>query len=197
MKAFYILKPDAIQRKEVIDSYKETISEIKGIYNRSQFIIDSWNYLSCMLYDPKDKQLTKDDLIKLRRQLLTTIKCYDHLYQDKPAIIDIFDIDEELLKYLEEIKYQIRKKYVLNTPKNYLKFNNLSSSNLEKELSNILTRELDISHIKVNYNESIDIPGYNLAFLNCIHFPDPDTFSIERDLEIIEKSKTLTKKIKL
>ena len=41
-------------------------------------------------------------------------------------------------------------------------------------------------------DESLNIENYNLAYLNCIHFPDPDIESIERDLEIIETIKILT-----
>ena len=199
MKAFYILKPDSIERKKVITEYKEIIKSQPFIINREQYLIKSWVELSSLLYDPIDKNLSLDELIKIRKQMLTTIKGYDYLFTDKPAIIDIFDIknDIELLNILEKIKYQLRKKYVLNTPKNYFKFINLEEDILKEQLKKINISELDVSHIKVNYNENINIPNYNLAFLNCIHFPDPNIKSIERDMEIIESSKILTKKIKL
>ena len=83
----------------------------------------------------------------------------------------------------------------MNTPKNYFKFNSNIDDLVECKLEDISVSDLDVSHIRVNYDEDIDIPEYRLAFLNCIHFPDPDEKSILRDLEIINKSKLLTKKI--
>ncbi len=199
MKAFYILKPDAVERPEVLKAYQTIISSQEYIKNRSQYLINSWVDLSCKMYDPINKNMQKEELINRRKKLLTTIKGYDYLYQDKNAIIDIFDVpeDEEILKKLEAIKYSIREQYVLNTDKNYLKFLNLEDESLLKKLEEIDVRAIDIEHIKINYKESINIEGYNLACLNCIHTPDPDEVSIRRDFDIIESSKVLTKKIKL
>lgn len=199
MKSFYILKPDGIKRKEVLNSYESLLSKENYIKNRSRYLIDTWVDLSCLLYDPFDKKITEEEKKEIRRKMLTTIKGYDLLYQNNKAIIDIFDIPEDiyLLKRLEQIKYQIRENLVLNTPKNYLKFLNLTDHLLSQELKNINIRELTVSHIKVNHDDFFFEEDYHLACLNCIHFPDPDTKSIERDLEIIESSKILTKKIKL
>lgn len=98
---------------------------------------------------------------------------------------------------MEQIKIFLRKKYVINTDKNYLKFNNLTEEIIKKNLKDILIGKLDISHIKVRSHENIEIPGYNLAYLNCIHTPDPNIESVQRDLNIIESSKKLIKKIEL
>ena len=199
MKAFYILKPDALQRPEVLQAYEEIIGSQEYIENRQKYLIDSWVELSCLLYEPSYKVNDKNELRKLREQLLTTIKCYDYLYKNMPAVIDIFDIpnDEEYLKKLEKIKYLIRKEFVLCTDKNYLKFLNLSDQDLFNKLCESKVNDLNISHIKVKHDESINIEGYNLAYMNCIHISDPDRESIERDLGIVEKAKVLTKKIEL
>lgn len=199
MKAFYILKPDAIERPEVLQAYETIIASEEYIKNRNQYLIDSWVDLSCKLYEPINKNLSKKTLLEIRKQLLTTIKCYDYLYQDKKAVIDIFDIpnDVEILKRLEKIKYLIRARYVLNTDKNFIKFLDLSKKELLKELKDIDIRKLNISHIRVNSDEIVDDIDYNLAYLNCIHISDPDEVSIGRDLDIIESSNVLTKKIKL
>ena len=115
------------------------------------------------------------------------------------SFIDIFDIpdDIKILEELEEIKYNIRRRYVLNTPKNYFKFNSNIDDLVSCRLKDIPVRELDVSHIRVNYDEDIDNLDYRLAFLNCIHFPDSDYLSVSRDLDVIGKSKLLTKKIKI
>ena len=199
MKAFYILKPDAITRPEVLEHYQETINNQKYIENRNQYYVESWIDLSCQLYEPHSKDISLEALLTLRRQMLTTIKGYEYLYPNTPAIIDIFDVPntEETFCQLEKIKYQIRKKYVLNTPKNYFHFKELSDKILTQKLEDIPIEQLEVEHIKVNFDEEITLPNYYMAYLNCIHFPDPNVDSIERDLEIISASKTLTKKIKL
>ena len=197
MEAFYIIKPDMVVRNDVMDYYNYVIDMQSYIDNRRRYLIKSWVDLSCMLYEPCGKEMSLDKLKKIRSQMLTTIKGYDYLYRDGIAMIDIFDIpnDNEILDELEKIKYNIRRRYVMNTPKNYFKFNSNIDGLVECKLEDISVRELDVSHIRVNYDEDIDIPEYRLAFLNCIHFPDPDEKSILRDLEIINKSKLLTKKI--
>ena len=199
MEAFYIIKPDMIVRNDVMDYYNGVIDDLSYIENRRRYIISDWVDLSCMLYEPSDKGVSIDKLKKIRSQMLTTIKGYDYLYKDNMAFIDIFDIpnDINILKELEQIKYNIRRRYVLNTPKNYFKFNSNIDDLVSCELKDIPVRELDVSHIKVNYDEDILIPEYRLAFLNCIHFPDSDEISISRDLDVIGKSKLLTKKIKI
>lgn len=197
MEAFYIIKPDMVFRNDVMDYYNYVIDNQSYIDNRRRYLIKSWVDLSCMLYEPCGKEMSLDKLKKIRSQMLTTIKGYDYLYRDGIAMIDIFDIpnDNEILDELEKIKYNIRRRYVMNTPKNYFKFNSNIDDLVECKLEDISVRELDVSHIRVNYDENIDIPEYRLAFLNCIHFPDPDEKSVSRDLEIINKSKLLTKKI--
>lgn len=197
MKAFYILKPDMIDRIDVMRYYDEMIDGLSYISNRQQYLIDSWVELSCKLYEPSNSNLSIDELKRVRSQLLTTIKGYDYLFNDKYALIDIFDVPNniEIFKELERLKYQIRKKYVMMTPKNYFKFIDDIDELLCNKLKDIPVSSLNVSHIRVNYDEDLNDEGYRLAFLNCIHFPDPNENSILRDIEIIEDAKVLTKKI--
>lgn len=197
MKAFYILKPDSLERKDVIEAYKKLIGSQEYIKNRQQYIINSWVDLSCLLYEPQNIDLIGDEKRKLRLNMLTTIKGYDYLYPNKPAVIDMFDIPNEIqcLIFLNNIKYRIRKEYVLNTSKNYIKFLNLTRKMLTKELKNIDVRNLDISHIRTNHDVNLEIKDYYLAYMNCIHFPDPNIEAIERDIDIMVNEKVLTKKI--
>jgi hypothetical protein len=199
MEAFYIIKPDMIVRNNVMDYYNCVIDNLLYIENRRRYIISDWVDLSCMLYEPSDREMSIDKLKKIRSQMLTTIKGYDYLYKDGEAYIDIFDIPDDIniLKELEEIKYNIRRRYVLNTPKNYFKFNSNMDELVCYELKDIPVRELDVSHMRVNYDEDIDNLDYRLAFLNCIHFPDSDYLSVSRDLDVIDRSKLLTKKIQI
>lgn len=199
MKAFYILKPDALKRKEVINAYQDIVQNLRFINNREQYLIDSWKDLSCLLYDPFDKNITEEEKVDIRRKMITTIKGYDYLYKDVPAIIDIFDVDTSILtlKQLEEIKKYIRYRYVLDTDQNFIKFRDLSEEMLLKKLSEIPISDLNISHLRIGYDDDLFASGYSLAHFNCIHFPEPNVKEIERDFNIIEKGKILTKKIKL
>ena len=104
---------------------------------------------------------------------------------------------DKLIELLSQIKYDIRNEHVINSKKNYIKFLNLSQDELVKQFKNIDIRNLDILHFKTECNVNFTGSGYNLAYMNCIHFPDPTKESIERDLEIITNNVALTKKIHL
>lgn len=199
MKAFYILKPDMIDRTEVIEYYNKMIDGLSYVGNRRQYLIESWVELSCKLYEPNDSNLSLDELKRIRGQLLTTIKGYDYLFNGRHALIDMFDIpnDIEILRELEKIKYHIRKEYVMRTSKNYFKFTDDIDSLLCGKLKDVPVSSLDVSHIRLNYDEDLEETEYRLAFLNCIHFPDPDEVSILRDIGIIDDAKVLTRKIKI
>ena len=86
---------------------------------------------------------------------------------------------------------------MINTPKNYFRFSDDIDKLVNNKLQDISIGKIDASHIRVNYDEDVIIPGYRLAFLNCIHFPDPLESAVSRDLDVIERSKLLTKKIKI
>ena len=188
-----------IVRNNVMDYYNCVIDNLSYIENRRRYMISDWVDLSCMLYEPSDREMSIDKLKKIRSQMLTTIKGYDYLYKDVFAFIDIFDIpnDINILKKLEQIKYNIRRRYVINTSKNYFKFNSDMVELVCCRLKDIPVKELDVSHIRVDYDEDILDSEYRLAFLNCIHFPDSDCLSVSRDLDVIDKSKLLTKKIQI
>ena len=59
MKAFFVLKPDAVQRPEVLKAYEQIINSQEYVKNRNQYLIDSWVDLSCKLYEPINVNKTK------------------------------------------------------------------------------------------------------------------------------------------
>lgn len=62
-------------------------------------------------------------------------------------------------------------------------------------MNNIDVKNLRVSHIRTDSSIDLNIDGYNLAFMNCIHFPDPNLKSMQRDLEILDSHSVLTRKI--
>ncbi len=197
MKAFYILKPDCLQRKEVLEYYRKLLYDIKYIRNIQQYQISSWKNLSCLIYEPNDSLVASLDIVKIRKQMLTTIKGYNIFYDDT-AIINIFDVENDisLLKELEKIKYDIRKKFVLNTDKNYIKFLNLNDNDLLcNRLIDIDIDKLKVDCVRLNFDQVMEDENYKLAFFNCIHFPEPEVEFIEKDLDIIMSNNVLLKKL--
>jgi hypothetical protein len=181
MLVFYLLKPDILNDKEALDYYYKYLeSQNYKIYD--EYIINNWIELSKALYEP-DSITDIEMLKKLRKQMITTIKGYQLFYEDK-AKITVFDADENKLQELFNFKKDLRKRFVYNTDKYYLVFE--EDIPLEKKLCDIDIESIKCKSIIVPGGENCNEP--NMIYFNKIHFPDPTIEAVNRDLRIIEEN---------
>lgn len=177
--AFYILKPDMFEDKAALEFYQEFLKN-EGIKPSEKFRAE-WIGLSKLLYEPVNIN-SAEELRKIRKQLLTTIKAYQMLYPDFCAI-DIFDTRIGELQKLYDFKKILRRKFVFNTDRYYIRFD--GALPLDSKLADIDISGISCSVVIKKSDEELTDSGYNMAFLNKIHFPDSNEESLSHDMEII------------
>ena len=193
MTGFYILKPDMINDPNAIKYYLNYIENAKHLTLDNFYQIKDWITLSKLLYEPYDNNLSLEELKRLRKQYLTTIKGYEILYKDTPAILSMININDiNTLPELFSFKKELRKKFVNNTNKYYIQF--LNDINTEKKLIDIDLDKIKTNIISVSSNESISDPNYNMIFFNKIHFPDATIESISHDRSCIDELNIINSK---
>lgn len=189
MLGFYILKPDMVLSKESIDYYISEMKKNNSVNLLEFYNIEDWVKLSKILYEPDDNSLSLNELKELRKRMLTTIKGYQEFYSNTNAILNIIEIkDCDKLQELYDFKKELRKKFVYNDRKVYLKFNNLTDEILENKLEICNIEEINCEYEICDVNQKPSNKDFNLIFFNKIHFPDPKIELIERDLNLIKEA---------
>ncbi|MEG0022124.1 MAG: hypothetical protein RSB77_04960 [Bacilli bacterium] len=175
MIANYIFKPDMIIDVEAINYFNKIVKEACYIKIKNIYEINDWTTLSKMLYEENNSNQT------FRNKLLIgTIIAYRELYGNNAKIIEIdFDKSKIKLELLYEIKKIIRKKYAYSKPNYYINIKNIEEVDLNKKLYDIdinnINYDIIKSDIKLEDSNSI------FAYLNYIHFSDPNIKSIQED----------------
>lgn len=189
MLGFYIFKPDMVLSKESIDYYISEMKKNNNVDILEFYNIEDWTKLSKILYEPDDRSISLKELKELRKRMLTTIKGYQEFYSNTNAILNIIEIkDCNRLQELYDFKKELRKKFVYNERKVYLKFNNLTDEILENKLENCNIEEINCEYETCDLNQTPSNQEFNLIFFNKIHFPDPKITLIKRDLKLIKEA---------
>lgn len=189
MLGFYIFKPDMVLSKESIAYYISEMKKNNNVDILEFYNIEDWTKLSKVLYEPDDRSITLNELKELRKRMLTTIKGYQEFYSNTNAILNIIEIkDCNRLQELYDFKKELRKKFVYNERKVYLKFNNLTDEILENKLENCNVEEINCKYEMCDVNQIPSNQEFNLIYFNKIHFPDPQTTLIKRDLKLIKEA---------
>ncbi len=199
MLAFYILKPDMLKDANSLNYFFDNLKEIKEVKLIDLYYIKDWVSLSKLLYEIDSSALSSKDIIKKRKQLITTIRGYHEFYQKEPGLLSLLEVSprNKTLRTLHALKKELRQKYVYNTKKHYLRFLNESQLNFEKKLIDFDIDNIPIQFKVLNGHETMDHPQYHLAYFNKIHFPDPHIASINRDFKALEKKGLLKKSNKV
>lgn len=191
MEVFNIIKPDMLNDLESFDYYLNTMQERFKINIEHLYIIPDWIKIAKLIYesDLQSSELNSEKLIEKRRELLITILGYNLYFKNQKAAVALYNIPinkKEVLEELTKFKKELRKKYVYQSAKHYIKIQNESEINYNMPLEDI-----DISKIKI---ETKTFPGesdelqdeeFKMAFFNRLHFPDANVESISRELKIL------------
>lgn len=186
MLSFYLLKPDIFENKKALNYYYEFLNT-RNIKIQGEYDVESWLELSKILYEPYN-EIDIERIKKIRKQMIVTIKGYQLFYPDI-AMVNTFDVDEDILPSLYNFKKELRKKYVYDEEKYYLSFE-------EKIPVDVEIKEVDIESLKC---KTLIVPkpiikeGYDMVFFNMIHFPDPYKECVERDMNVLRENKILVK----
>lgn len=188
-----ILKPDAFLHPRVI--INDYLLEIKKLTDKpiNYYDIKNWSNVSLYMYEHDIINLnTQDEIIKKRKQLLTTILGYDRLFRKQDALamfVDTYDPEYTLL-ILNKIKKELRKKYVSKTDKYFIEY----QSEIEQLLSSPLY-DIDLDSIKIDLkmypaNSNVEANEIrNMIFFNKIHVPTLlEENEFEKDLLVKKKS---------
>lgn len=196
MELFNILKPDILNDQEALEFYFTNMKKRFNISDISLFQIDNWIEISKLIYeqDFNSSNLNEEDILKKRKQILTTILGYYIYYQNAQAYLSLYNInnvDENVLKSLSIFKKELRKNFVLNTNKYYLKILNSYDIDYSLSLSSIDLANIDTKTVVIPPWQEFTGIDYQMIFFNKIHFPNPYFSDIFTELQIIEQNDIL------
>lgn len=193
MELYNIIKPDMICDEEALNFYFSFMKSEFGININKMYYLDDWVYISKLIYelDLCNMNLNSEEIIKKRKKLLTTILGYYLFYKNKCAVISLFDVDlqkKDILKDLDFLKKELRKRFVLKTDKYYLKILNRSEIDYSLPLTSINLDNIKVESVVVHSCEDFNDPNYEMIFFNKLHFPDPDVCYINKELGAIKQT---------
>ncbi len=204
MQLFNIIKPDMVNDKEALKYYFNIIKndfklEIKDIYS-----VSDWPNLSKKIYelDIESSSLSQNEIITKREQILTTIMGYHIRYHNTMGAVIFYECDndshrKELLKKMYLLKKNIRKKYVNDSDKYYIRIIDkdkidFRDSIIDIDINNIFCK------IKIykSYEELLD-EEYNMAFFNHIHCPDWNNSNVDLEMKVLSDSGIINSKSRI
>lgn len=201
MLVFNIIKPDMINHSESINYYYDFINSNFDISSMNTYLISNWVDLAKKIYESEvEKQTTSITRLKKTKEILTTILGYNLFYKENNALLNIYEVPLrtfETLELLVAFKKDLRKKYVYETDKYYIKTINFNESNYEMPLSMVNIDNIELETFKIPFNQSFDDRDFNMVYFNKLHFPDPDPIAISKELKILKESGIICDKNKV
>lgn len=187
MDLFNIIKPDMVNDTESMEFYINYLKYKLNIEIHEMYYLPDWHLVAQKLYDLDLKNCNSDSI--KRKQLLTTILGYFIRFNDEPAMLSLYHLDKidgnDLIQ-LFNLKKELRRRYVINNDKYYIRILNESIIDYSKPLSEIDLKTLESDIVRIPCNEEFYDPEYNMVFFNKLHFPDPDISVINREREFLD-----------
>ena len=193
MQTFNIFKPDMCAKPDLLEFYLDVVKVEIGVEPTSMFIVPNWTNVSKILYelDVQSESLTLEEIKAKRKQIITSIKAYEHFYEGAEARVAIFDIYGDLENYLKKfytLKKDFRREFVYNEAKHFVKFSNESEFDFTKPLTEIPHELLKVDFRVTGPEVSLESHGYNLAFFNKVHSPDPDIELVCKEMMLLREA---------
>lgn len=187
MKVFYILKPDMLRNRDALKYYENGVLDSLFVHDAEFFYIRDWTEFSKLLYD-QDEDLTLEQLKEKRKKVLTTILGYKKYFEGESAVLNTFEIpdDEKCLKELFDFKKRLRRLFVYGTEQHFVNIKNSDIIPYEDKITTYDLSGLDLEFIVLPPNGSINDERFNMIFFNKIHFPDPDSISLRKDMDLLK-----------
>lgn len=200
MITFNIFKPDLLGKDEEEREYLETVRSQIGTIPSMIFRIPDWSKVSKTIYeqDLLNTKLSCEATREKRKQILRSVIAYEEYYKDSYGRLLLFNINgsyqdlEEKLRIFNRIKKEFRKKYVYTQDKYFVKFVNEREIDFDAPLHSIDHSSIIPETKIVRFDEEVNEPGFELAFFNKIHCPDPLPTLVEHELKLIGDCGVLT-----
>ena len=198
MKVFYILKPDMLRNRDALKYYENGVLDSLFVHEAEFLYIRDWMEFSKLLYD-QDDDLTLDELKAKRKKVLTTILGYRKYFEGESAILNTFEIpdDEKCLKELFDFKKRLRKLFVYGTDQHFVSIKDSNDISYENKIVTYDLSKLDLEYRILPSNASMNDEKFNMIFFNKIHFPDPDSVSLKKDMELLRSYGVFEEKNKI
>lgn len=198
MKVFYILKPDMLRNRDALKYYENGVLDSLFVHEAEFFYIRDWMEFSKLLYD-QDDDLTLDELKAKRKKVLTTILGYRKYFEGESAVLNTFEIpdDEKCLKELFDFKKRLRKLFVYGTDQHFVSIKDSNDISYENKIVTYDLSKLDLEYRILPSNASMNDEKFNMIFFNKIHFPDPDSVSLKKDMELLRSYGVFEEKNKI
>ena len=198
MKVFYILKPDMLRNRDALKYYENGVLDSLFVHDAEFFYIRDWVEFSKLLYD-QDDNLTLEQLKEKRRKVLTTILGYKKYFEGESAVLNTFEIpdDEKCLKELFDFKKRLRQILVYGTSQHFVSINDSRVIPYENKIVTYDLSDLDLEFRILPSNAIMNDKRFNMIFFNKIHFPDPDSTSLGKDMNLLKEYGVFEEKNKI
>lgn len=195
MKLLSICKPDLLKDSKLVNEYFNRLIRLDNINNIEVYNLENWALNSLFLYEYDCMNLSKEENIKKRKELLVTAKGYDIIYNDKPSYILLLDVNRNnnLFKNMKSLKKDFRKDFVYGREASYIKFLNENFIDFSEKFNKetLLKIKAEVESYKEELKEVPD--NYNLIYFNMVHLPVTDEEN-EYELDFLDSNNYMNKK---
>lgn len=184
-KVVFILKPDFLVASN-INIILELMLENNLTINKTYLIngYSSFSYMQRYFEVDNMKNLTEAEKEERKKELSYTIMAYEKIYPVNFAIALICDCEEEVsdaekYKSAKQIKSTIRNEYVKNREDTFF----VVHDNEQEDVEIIHDKFENLSALEMQY--AMVGKEVNLAFFNCIHLEDEESFMEQNDYNLL------------
>lgn len=192
MLAFNIIKPDMLDNKDSLNFYFDYMNSNFDIDEVRLYEITNWTELAKQIYELEvEKSITTIEKLQKRKQILTTILGYHIYFPKNTAMLSIYNVEDDNLKTLEELtkfKKSLRKNYVYNTDKYYLRIKNEKIVDYSKPLQSVNLNSISTDNLVIPNNQDLNDDSFSMIYFNKLHFPDPNITVINSELDVLKRN---------
>lgn len=180
MEANFIIKPDMLLDMDAINMFYKLLDCEKNIKINQIINFDDWVNFALKFYDSNNIDIEK------KLTLISTFVAYKELYNNTAKIVKIeLQKNENTLSKLSKIKKIIRNDFAYKNDKYYVDIKNINEIQMPDNLCDLAFSKIKYEIIKSNSNTNNS--KYYFAYLNYIHFSDPNYNDVIRDNKTINK----------
>lgn len=166
--------------------------------NVNLYKIRSWTEISKQIYELEVSNISTDiEKLKRRKELLVSILGYHIYYPKNMALLCLYNVansNNKVLFELENFKKELRKRYVYNTDKHFLRIHEENLPNYSESLKNIDLNLISADYMVLSNNQELCDDTFSMIYFNKLHFPDPNINAINKEIQILNQNGIINNK---